>query len=98
MKIHSSSVFGKLVEINFWFILHMDLFVIIKVNVKCFVLLNGLLALSRVMLTSLREAVRRGLHYLQDNLLIVKTHPTRCYTAILEHFCECVQELKIAVW
>lgn len=47
LETHSSSVLGKLVEINFWFILHMDLFVIIcKVNVKCFVLLNGLLVLS----------------------------------------------------
>lgn len=51
LETHSSSVLGKLVEINFWFILHSDLFVIIcKVNVNCFVLLNGLL----VMLTSHR--------------------------------------------
>lgn len=28
----------------------------------------------------------RGLHYLQDNWLSVNTHPTRCETAILEHF------------
>lgn len=34
---HSSSVLGKLVEINFWFILYMDVFVIFfKVNVNCF--------------------------------------------------------------
>lgn len=30
--------------------------------------------------------------------LSVITHPTRCETSILEHFCECVQELKIVVW
>ena len=41
---------------------------------------------------------RRGLHYLQDNWLRVNTHPTRCETAILEHFYECDQELKIVVW
>lgn len=34
---HSSSVLGKLVEINFWFILYMDVSVIFfKVNVNCF--------------------------------------------------------------
>lgn len=32
------------------------------------------------------ESCGRGPHYLQDNWLSVNTHPTKCETAILEHF------------
>lgn len=59
----------------------------------CFVLSNVNISTD----ASLRSC-GRGLHCLKDNWLSVNTHPTRCQTAILEHFCECVQELKIVVW
>lgn len=67
----------------------MDLFVIIcKDNVKCFVLLNGLLVLSRVMLTPpwmpLWEAVGEGFPACRITGSVLIPHPTRCEPAILE--------------
>lgn len=44
------------------------------------------------------ESCGSGHRWLQDNWLSVNAHPTRCEIAILEHYCECVQEFKILVW
>lgn len=97
LEIHSSSVFGKLVEINFWFILHMDLSVIIcKVNVKCFCTVNWLACFVSSNVNISTGSCGRGLHYLQDNLLSVIPTPLDVKLQYLSNFCECVRELQLS--
>lgn len=55
----------------------------------CFVLSND---------NTSTDASGRGLHCLQKHWRGVNTHPARCETALLEHFYECEQVVKIVVW